>query len=129
VHAAETPTVAVGAESAGDAASPPRGTRPVTEPVASVFRSADAASGTGTHRAIPDSGVVAGTGAFRVGSRSAAPEGTGSHRAASGTGSYPAAEPTHVSGTGGYRRNAADLRSDDDGEHTRALPTVPDEQR
>jgi hypothetical protein len=33
-----------------------------------------------------------------------------------------------VSGTGPYRRGAADPRSDDD-EHTRALPTVPDEQR
>jgi hypothetical protein len=151
-HAAEAPTVAVGAEPPDhEPASPPRGTRPVTEPVAgdlgsgyrsavepgtgshravpdpaaAAFRPVDAATGTGTHRAVPDPGVASGTGPFRVGSRSAPPEGTGSHRAASGTGSYPA----DLAGTGGYRRGAADLRSDDDGEHTRALPTVPDEQR
>lgn len=141
VHAAEAPTVAVGADSSDDdTASPPRGTRPVTEPVAgagdlgvahqavpdpgaSAFRT-DAATGTGAHRAVPDPGAVSGTGSFRAGSRSAAAEGTGSPRV-----SYPAAgETTPVSGTGAHRRVAARPRSDDD-EHTRTLPAVPDEPR
>jgi hypothetical protein len=87
MHAAEAPTVAVGADPADDTASPSRGTRPVTEPVAGD----------------------PGTGSPRV----------------SGTGSFP---PAPVSGTGAHRRAAEDPRSDD-GEHTRALPTVQDEQR
>ena len=70
LHHSEAPTVAVGAGTAGEAASPPRGTRPVTEPVpgaaepGSGYRSAVEpgtggfpGSGTGAHRAVPDPGA------------------------------------------------------------------------
>jgi hypothetical protein len=152
--AAQYPTVAVGTDTPDhDTASPPRGTRPVTEPVGgtgdagSGYRSA-ADSGTGAHRAVPDPGAAAfrpstdaaagtgahravadpaasGTGSFLTASRSV-PEITGSHRA----GSFPpAADTTPVSGTGSYRAGSADpARAEDDGD-TRALPTVQDDQR
>jgi hypothetical protein len=70
LHHSEAPTVAVGSGTAGEAASPPRGTRPVTEPVpgtaepGSGYRSAVEpgtggfpGSGTGAHRAVPDPGA------------------------------------------------------------------------
>jgi hypothetical protein len=154
-HSSEAPTIAVGAEAAGDTASPPRGTRPVTEPVAgagdhgsgyrlasdpgtgtgahravpdpgaAAFRT-DAASGTGSHRAVPDP-AVSGTGSFRTGSHDV-PEGTGSPRAVSGTGSFPpATDASAMPGPDSYRAGSADHPSDD--EHTRALPAVRDEQR
>lgn len=146
LHGPEAPT-AVGAEAPDhDTASPPRGTRPVTEPIAgpdhgSGYRStadsepgaatfrptADAATGTGTYRAVADPGALSGAGLFQSGSPSAAPDGTGSHRAVSGTGSFPpAAEDPAVPGPDPYRPASAHRASDD--EHTRALPTVPDEQ-
>ena len=159
LHGSEPSTVAVGPQAPDhDTASPPRGTRPVTEPVAgpdhgSGYRSAadpdtgtgtyravsepgaatsrpttDAATGTGSHWAVADPGALSGAGLFRTGSPSAAPEGTGSHRAASGTGSFPpVAEDSAVPGPDPYRPASAHRASDD--EHTRALPTVRDEQR
>ena len=100
LHGSEAPTVAVGAEAPDhDTASPPRGTRPVTEPVAgpdhgSGYRSAadrtgttarpdpgatfrpttDAATGTGSHRVVPNPGALSGAGLFQSGSPSAAPD-------------------------------------------------------
>jgi Family of unknown function (DUF5336) len=157
LHGAQAPTVAVGAEAPDhDTASPAWGTRPVSEPVADpdhgsgyrstadpgtgthravpdpsavAFRQAtDAATGTGSHRAVPDPGALSGTGSFRTGSHSAVPEGTGSHRGVSGTGSYPpSADAFAVPGPDPYRSRSADRPPDD--EHTRALPTVRDEQQ
>jgi hypothetical protein len=127
---AHAPAAAAGIDAVGDATSPPRGIRAVTEPVAgagdfgSGYRSA-ADPGTGAHRAAPDPAA----GAWRTGSWPAAPEGTGTHRAVSGTGSHPSsAETPPVSGTGSYRAGVGG-RLDDDGEHTRTLPAVPNEQR
>ena len=100
-----------------------------SDPGAATFRpTTDAATGTGSHRAVADPGALSGAGLFRSGSPSAAPEGTGSHRAVSGTGSFPpVAEDSAVPGPDPYRPASAHRASDD--EHTRALPTVRDEQR
>ena len=161
LHArSEAPTVAVGAEAPGDTAAPPRGTRPVTEPVGSAAEPGSGyrpghgrwppgarygspprgarsghdrfplrrRHGTGTHRAVPDSrhGVVPAPVGHRVpypappgGSAS----GTGSHRAPSGTGSYGATS------SGRWPEADPPAPEEPDGEHTRTIPTVPDDKR
>ena len=144
--------MAVGTEAPGDTAPPPRGTRPVTEPVGSAAepgsgyrqggrgwareptvrcptraRPHSAPTPRATHRAEPDTG----TGSFRslagTGSYPAVPEGpasgTGSHRAPSETGSYGAAS------SGRWPEADPPAPADSDGEHTRTIPAVPDDKR
>ena len=160
LHGAEPSTVAVGPDAPDpDTASPPRGTRPVTEPVAgpdhgSGYRSAaDPGTGTGTYRAVSEPGAAA----FRPAATDAA-TGTGSHRAVadpgalSGAGLFrsgsPSAAPENTgshraaSATGSFPPVAEDSAMPDpepyrpvsahrasDDERTRAIPTVRDEQR
>ena len=155
LHArSEAPTEAVAAEAPGDAAAPPRGTRPVTEPVGSAAEPGSgyrqsagglAGLGTGAHRAVPDPGTTA----FRsdTGSHRAEPDsGSGLFRSLSGTGSYPAVPEGPASGTGSHRAPSgtgsygatssgrwpeADpaAPADSDGENTRTIPAVPDDKR
>jgi len=155
LHArSEAPTVAVGTEAPGDTAPPPRGTRPVTEPVESAAEPGSgyrqgAGLGTGAHRAVPDPSTTAfrsdaatGTGTHRAESDN----GTGSFRPLAGAGSYPAIPDGPASGTGSHRAPsdtgsygavssgrwpAADppAPADPDEEHTRTIPAVPDDKR
>ena len=111
------------------AVDPGTGThRAVPDPGATFRPTTDAATATGSQRVVPNPGALSGAGLFQSGSPSAAPEGTGSHRAVSGTGSFPpAAEDSAAPDPDPYRPASAHRASDD--EHTRALPTVRDEQR
>lgn len=160
LHArSEAPTVAVGAEAPGDTAAPPRGTRPVTEPVASAAEPGSGYGqgaggfpglGTGAHRAVPDPGAAlfrSDAGPTGTGTHRAVPDpGTGSFRPLSGTGSYPDVPEGPASGTGSHRAASgtgsfgatssgrwpeADpvASADPDGERTRTIPTVPDDKR
>ncbi|HEX5811618.1 MAG TPA: DUF5336 domain-containing protein [Pseudonocardia sp.] len=160
LHArSEAPTVAVGAETPGDTAAPPRATRPVTEPVGSTAEPGSGYGqgaggfpglGTGAHRAVPDPGAAlfrSDAGPTGTGTHRAVPDpGTGSFRPLSGTGSYPAVPEGPTSGTGSHRAASgtgsfgalssgrwpeADpaAPADPDGERTRTIPTVPDDKR
>ena len=142
--------MAVGPRRPGDAASPPRGTRPVTEPVGARPNPGRVPAGAGRWAREPT--VRSPTRAHRIplrrpraDARAEPDSGTGSFRARAGTGSYPAVPEGPASGTGSHRapsgtglvrrgrppvagrRSAAPAESD--GEHTRALPAVPDDKR
>ncbi len=151
LHArSEAPTVAVGTEAPGDTAPPPRGTRPVTEPVGSTAEPGSgyrqgAGLGTGAHRAVPDPSTTA-FGSDAATHRAEPDPGTGSFRPLAGTGSYPAVPEGPASGTGLHRAPSdtgsygavssgrwpvADplAPADSDGEHTHTIPAVPDDKR